>query len=74
MEIVNIIGHGNLIRDLDSKAILNTDSNAIERYKRQTQIFEDAKKKMDDITELRRDIDEIKLLLKRILDDSSVTK
>ena len=71
MEVVNIIGHNNLIRDLESKAILNTDSNAIERYKRQTQIFEEAKIKKDDIAEMRRDIDAIKDLLKRILNDSS---
>lgn len=67
MEIVNIIGHDNLIRDLDSKAILTTDSGALERYKRQTKIFQDAKEKMEAIDILKRDIDEIKIIMAAIL-------
>lgn len=68
MEIVNITGHSNLIRDLESKAILNTDSNALERYQRQAKIFEDAKKKTDEIDIIKEDIALMKLCLLQILD------
>lgn len=67
MEIVKIKDHNNLVRDIDSKAILTTDTSALERYKQQTKIFEDRKKEINEFQQMKQDIKEIKELLKILL-------
>lgn len=67
METVQIVGHQNLVRDIASKALLNTDTGAMERYKYQTRIFDEAKKKTDDINQMKQEMAEIKALLLALL-------
>lgn len=64
-------GHPNLIRDLDTNAIINTDSIESVNYDRSRNL---RKKKEEELNHIKSDIDdmkssiqEIKLLLKEIL-------
>jgi uncharacterized protein YdhG (YjbR/CyaY superfamily) len=69
METVQIKDHSNLVRDIYSKAILNTDSNnALQRYRQQTKIFENAKQQINEIEEMKNDIREIKECIKFIIE------
>lgn len=67
-------GHPNLLRDLDTNAIINTDKISLDNYTIAKQKRDDEKKRMshieDDIQQLKTSIDEIKFLLKGILNGS----
>lgn len=67
MEYVKIKDHDSLIRDLDSKAILHTNMNAVDRYNQQRKIFDTAKKSADEINDLKSDINELKEMFKSLL-------
>jgi len=71
-------GHPNLIRDLSTNAIINTDSKASEQYLKTRDRKKEEQKKIynieSDIEELKSSIDEIKILLKSILKGSVESK
>jgi hypothetical protein len=52
------------IRDIDSKAVLNTNRNALEQYKVERQRREAEK---DDINRMKEDIVELKEMIKTLL-------
>ncbi len=52
------------IRDLDSKAVLNTNTNALEQYKIEKQRREDEK---NDINNMKKDIAELKEMIGQLL-------
>ena len=56
-------GHANLVRDLKSQAIINTDSDAYARYmaRKRTQ-----KHRNDELREVIRDVNELKIEIKAI--------
>jgi len=65
--------HSNLVRDLDSKAVLNVDNKSLQAYResrnarmKQQQKFEGIQEEIDSI---RDDITEIKSLLLKIVKD-----
>jgi len=67
MENSNLIpveGHSNLFRDRNTGAILNKDKSAYMNYMRLKEIKEKEKNEIDMI---KKDIDEIKSLLKEII-------
>lgn len=67
-------GHPNLIRDLSSNAIINTDTLSFNQYNLNKQKRETEKQKINriesDLIELKSSIDEIKSLLKGICNGS----
>ena len=70
MEHVKIENHNNLIRDVSSKAVLNTDRNGLQEYYRRR---EHAKKDLADreetkqrLAKMEEEMQEIKTLLKEI--------
>jgi hypothetical protein len=67
-------GHPNLLRDLDTNAIINTDKISSDNYTIVKQKKEEENKRIshieDDIHQLKTSIDEIKFLLKDILNGS----
>jgi hypothetical protein len=67
-------GHPNLLRDLKSNAIINTDKIALDNYtlvKRKKELEIQRIDKMEsDLTELKSSIEEIKFLLKGIVNES----
>ena len=65
--MIRVEGHQNLYRDERSGAIVNCDSAAYNQYLNSLSIRDSQKK---ELTEMRRDIDEIKNLLKELLNGS----
>ena len=67
-------GYKNLIRDEKTKAILNTNFNEYENYKKMRQIKGAEVKRIDnlekDLGDLKDDINEIKMLLRNIASGS----
>lgn len=68
-------GYKNLIRDEKTKAILNTNFNEYENYKKMRQIKGAEIKRIDnlekDLVDLKDDINEIKMLLRNIANGSN---
>jgi hypothetical protein len=65
--MIPVKGHPNLYRDEQSGAIINCDSNAYTQYLNSLNTREDQKK---EILRLKSDIEEIKSLLKELLNGS----
>lgn len=67
-------GHPNLLRDLTSNAIINTDTLSFNQYNLNKQKRTSEKQRIDkmesDLTELKSSIEEIKFLLKEISNGS----
>ena len=67
-------GHPNLIRDLKTNAIINTDKTALDHYTIAKRKKEEEQKRIDnienDLTELKSSIDEIKQLLRNLTNGS----
>lgn len=65
-------GYPNLIRDLDTNAIINTDSTESVNYDRNRRLRQkkdnEFNKVKSDIVELKSSVEEIKNLLKEIID------
>ena len=70
MKHINVKGHAGLVREKDSSAILNVDSNEYEKYISQRQNRLKSRERMDtverDLASLKDDINEIKFLLKAL--------
>ena len=56
-------GHANLVRDLKSQAIINTDSDAYARYMARKRA---QKHRNDELREVIRDVNELKIEMKAI--------
>jgi hypothetical protein len=65
--MIRVDGHQNLYRDERSGAIINCDSSAYNQYLNSLSIRDSQKRELN---EMRRDIDEIKSLLKELLNGS----
>ena len=58
----------NLVRDTSSQAILNTDKTALLAYKKTRNKQLEINSAVDDINNMKQDINELKTLMQRILD------
>ena len=71
MEKIQVKGNPSLFRDKSSNAILNTDMNAYQNYIESKRIKEEETKRIanieDDLNSLKGDIDEIKNLLRSLV-------
>ena len=71
MDLIQIKGHKNLVRDLETGAILNTDSDtAIARKRLREQKKnerEQLEKNTNDINSMKEEVTEIKDMVKQIL-------
>ena len=72
MSSVKVKGHTHLVRDLKSQAIINTDSDAYARYMarkaKQEKKDDEVRKVIRDVNEIKKEMFEIKDLLKKVLD------
>ena len=72
MTYAKVKGHSNLVRDLKSQAIINTDSNAYARYMarktKQQKKDDEMRKVVREVNEIKTEMFEIKDLLKKVLD------
>ena len=71
MDLINIKGHKNLVRDLETGAILNTDADtAIARKQlreKKQQEREQLEKNTNDINSMKEEVTEIKDMVKQLL-------
>ena len=72
MSTLKVKGHTNLVRDLKSQAIINTDSDAYARYMarkvKQQRKDDEVRKVIRDVNEIKKEMFEIKDLLKKVID------
>lgn len=72
MSTLKVKGHTNLVRDLKSQAIINTDSDAYARYMarkaKQEKKDDEVRKVIRDVNEIKKEMFEIKDLLKKVID------
>ena len=72
MAYAKVKGHSNLVRDLKSQAIINTDSDAYARYMtrkaKQQKKDDEVRKVIRDVNEIKTEMFEIKKMLKEIKD------
>jgi hypothetical protein len=68
-------GHNDLIRDIKTNAIINTNMNEYENYKILKKIKEQEKQRMEclenDVSEMKNDLNEIKNLLRDLANGSN---
>ena len=62
-DTAKVEGHTNLIRDLKSQAIINTDSDAYARYMARKRV---QKHRNDELREVIRDVNELKIEMRAI--------
>lgn len=67
LNLIPVEGHNNLFRDKDTGAILNKDRSAYINYMKMKEIKQ---KERSEIDEIKKDIDEIKTLLKELINGS----
>ena len=67
MDFAKVQGHDGLVRDMNTGAIINTDSSGYAQYKKMKQRRQTEREELDT---LKKDIDEIKSLLKELLNGS----
>ena len=72
MAYAKVKGHSNLVRDLKSQAIINTDSDAYARYMarkaKQAKKDDEVRKVIRDVNEIKKEMFQIKDLLKKVID------
>ena len=72
MTFAKVKGHSHLVRDLKSQAIINTDSDAYARYMarkvKQQRKDDEVRKVIRDVNEIKKEMFEIKDLLKKVID------
>ena len=56
-----------LVRDMSNKAIINTDKDALETYKKKRQHTMSTQEAIDDINNVKNELREIKLMLNQLL-------
>lgn len=66
IELIPVEGHNSLGRDPNSNAIVNTDSTGYDAY---IKARDKAKEKDRELTELKAELDEIKSLLKSLVQE-----
>ena len=66
-DLIPVDGHNNLFRDRNTGAILNNDKSGYVQYVR---LKEQKQRERNEIDQLKKDIDEIKSLLRQIIDGS----
>lgn len=74
MEHSKIDGHSNLIRDESTKAVINTSMSEYNSYISQKKLKEKENQKIQnlekDFVSMKSDLDEIKVLLRSLLNES----
>jgi|LauGreDrversion4_2_1035121.scaffolds.fasta_scaffold1537052_2 hypothetical protein len=68
MKYAKVKENPELIRDMDSKAVLNTNLNALQAYKKKREKQQEIQSAVEDINNLRQEVNELKTLMQRLLD------
>lgn len=68
MKYAKVRENPELVRDMNSKAILNTNRSALESYKKKREKQQELNSAINDINNMKQDINDLKTLMQRILD------
>jgi len=68
MKYAKVKDNPELVRDMDSKAILNTNIDSLTAYKRRREKAKEIDQTIGDINTMKQDINDLKTLMQRILD------
>lgn len=68
MKYAKVKDNPELVRDMESKAVLNTNISAMQAYKKKREKQQEMRAAVDDINTMKQDINELKTLMQRILD------
>ena len=68
MNFARVKNSQNLIRDLDSKAILNTDLHALNKYKEERDFKMKLNRMVEEHEQVKNELSEIKSLLLKVLE------
>jgi Spy/CpxP family protein refolding chaperone len=69
MDLIKVEGHNGLMRDRNTGAILNINSNEIDRIKELRRNQREAKASQEqEINQLKSDVSEIKMMLSKIVE------
>jgi protein subunit release factor A len=67
-KIAKVQDNPDLIRDMGTQAILNTNIDALSAYKKQKAKHREIDQAFDDINNMKQEMSELKTLMQRILD------
>lgn len=56
-----------LVRDVESKAILSTDLRALQEHREKKRLFKQLLEKTNEVDQLKNDVQEIKAMLQQLL-------
>ena len=74
MKYLQVEGHGNLFRDPQTNSIVNKNARAYEEYVSKRKVKSEENQKIqnfeEEMTSMKNDIDEIKTLLRELLNGS----
>lgn len=74
MTVLKVEGHSNLVKDTDTKAVVNTDKNSYEVYMQKVNARKQERSTVRglvrEVNELREDFKEIKNLLVKMVDNN----
>lgn len=65
---IKVKDHPGLVRDSNSKAILNTNEDGLNKYREMRDKEMKTAQAIDEVQKLRSDVDEIKDMLKKLLE------
>lgn len=68
MKYAKVKENPELIRDMNSKAVLNTNLTALQAYKKKREKQHEIQSAVEDINNMKQDINELKTLMQRILE------
>ncbi len=72
MKTAKVIDHPNLIRDLETNAILNTDMLSVRKHEKRILDLQKEKEREADINNMKNELSEIKMLLRQLSNSSFV--
>lgn len=64
VKFAKIVDNENLVRDMETNAVLNTDMNALEKYKARREV---QRQKAEEFETLKQDVSDIKQLLQQLV-------
>jgi len=65
---IKVLDHNELLRDVNSKGIINIDNTAMNSYKQEREFKLKLKKIVNDYDRMKSDIEELKILIKKLLE------
>lgn len=69
MALLQVEDRPELVKDTTTKAVLNTDTTALEAYRRRREAQREVRNMSEEIDDIKNDIADIKSLLKEIINN-----